>query len=65
MWAIASEHIRGVMMLAIGFGSLLAIIDRWLVSIPIAPIGFAVLFYLGIGSGVQIVRECRAIRPGE
>jgi hypothetical protein len=65
MWAIASEHIRSVAMLAMGFGSLLAMVDRWLVPIPVGAIGFGVLFYLGVGSGVQIVRDFRGIRPDE
>jgi hypothetical protein len=57
MWTIASEHIRGVLMLAMGLTSLLAMVDRWLLAIPVGEIGFVVLFYVGIGSGIQIVRE--------
>lgn len=51
------DHLRGLSMLALGVGSLLAMVDRWVSNIPVVAIGGVVLFYLGIGSGVQLVRD--------
>jgi hypothetical protein len=59
MWRHLQAALRSVVILSLGIGSLLALIDQWITPIPVAWIGGAVAFYLGVGSGAWAFWEHR------